>query len=157
MQSTHRLNYLCSCAIAFFISASFLISPCCEKQMENFEVAVMCAGGWVDGWDSLSDIFVFFSLSPNVAPSLHTSRHCCICVFACTSWSMYEGTQVLIVCVTVSVYFCVDACTSVYVSVCVCASWSRQRPSQSPLAGRMCVQRSNEGVISLAGRSSAIS
>lgn len=42
-----------------------------------------------------------------------------------------------------------------HVSVCVCtvhASLSTQRPSQRPLVGRERMQRSNEGVISLAGR-----
>lgn len=36
--------------------------------------------------------------------------------------------------------------------VSICASWSTQRPSQSPLTGREHMQRSNEGVISLAWR-----
>lgn len=53
--------------------------------MAYFEVAVMCAEEWIDGWDSLSvHTFVFFyTLFPNLAPPcMHLVTAVRVCLYA---------------------------------------------------------------------------
>lgn len=93
-EHTHRLHYLCSCGIEFFISA------CCEKQMAYFEVAVMCVERWIDGWDSLC---LHISLSPpSNVPSLHTSPSFLPSFLGC-----------------VFTYICGDSCVRACLCVCL--------------------------------------
>lgn len=114
----------------------------------------------MDGIDSQSTHFCLF-LSHQIQPiPAYIPLLLCMCVCMRSSEYASGHTGFKRVCDHVCILLC--RCTLMYVlvciylyacvCVCVCASQSTQRPSQSPLAGRERVQRSNEGVISLAGR-----
>lgn len=133
MQSTHRPNYLCSRDIAFFISASFFISPCYEKQMASIEVAVMCAEGWIDGWDSLSvhTFFAFFFLSAGIhhISAVYAYVHALlwVCNRTQTFVQMYAHAHTS---VYVSIFY-----VSVYVCMCVCTCILAQTKAQPETIG----------------------
>lgn len=96
----------------------FPVSPCWERQMAYFEVAVMCAAGWMDGWDGWDGlsphIFVFplpayVLLPPCVFLCMHlrkvrratkafgTSCVCC-CVHLCTCMCQFVSVLSVFAC-----------------------------------------------------------
>ena len=96
--------------------------------------------GWM-GWSLSPHIYCLFS------PCIRPVTAVCVPVRALaeskrpTGFFFFARVAFVVMCVCARM-----------IPVCVRASPSTQRPSQSPLAGWERVQRSNEGVISLAGR-----
>ena len=107
--------------------------------------------GWM-GWMGWSQSTHFCLSSPCIRPltAVRVSLHAL--AESKTGDKGFWHQLCLLLCAFVHMY--VPVCISPQ-CVCMCVRAfppSTQRPSQSPLAGRERVQRSNEGVISLAGR-----